>query len=128
MGPSRLAWVSAMMQMHTQQAVLSTLLGELGYSPDISNDGPGQRSRMLPDADLMDEARALVSQLATGPRSGLALTRQAIRAASDYDLEAQLELEAELQGRAGRCPDYAEGVLAFLEKRPAQFTGSAEES
>lgn len=35
---ARLAWVSAMMQMHTQQALLSTLLDVLGYIPDVPGD------------------------------------------------------------------------------------------
>lgn len=43
-GPSRLAWVSAMMQMHTQQTLLSTLLDVLGYVPDVSGDDSAQRA------------------------------------------------------------------------------------
>ena len=43
-GPSRLAWVSAMMQMHTQQTLLSTLLDVLGYVPDVPDDGIAQRA------------------------------------------------------------------------------------
>ncbi len=37
-GHARLAWVSAMMQMHTQQTLLSTLLDVLGYIPDVPDD------------------------------------------------------------------------------------------
>ena len=36
---------------------------------------------------------------------------------------AQLEYEAHMQGIAGRTKDYNEGVRAFIEKRPAEFTG-----
>jgi 2-(1,2-epoxy-1,2-dihydrophenyl)acetyl-CoA isomerase len=39
------------------------------------------------------------------------------------DLDAQLELEADLQSEAGRTHDFAEGVRAFLEKRKPNFTG-----
>ncbi|NQZ74084.1 MAG: 2-(1,2-epoxy-1,2-dihydrophenyl)acetyl-CoA isomerase, partial [Dinoroseobacter sp.] len=39
------------------------------------------------------------------------------------DLDEQLALEAKLQGRCGQTRDFQEGVLAFLEKRPASFEG-----
>jgi hypothetical protein len=43
-GPARLAWVSAMMQMHTQQTLLSTLLDVLGYIPEVPSDAIAQRA------------------------------------------------------------------------------------
>lgn len=44
-GSSRLAWVSAMIHMHTQQTLLSTLLDVLGYIPEVPGDGPGRQFR-----------------------------------------------------------------------------------
>ncbi|WP_296640072.1 2-(1,2-epoxy-1,2-dihydrophenyl)acetyl-CoA isomerase PaaG [Roseinatronobacter sp.] len=79
--------------------------------------------RAVPDADLMPEARALAAKLAKGPTFGFGLTKQAIQAAATNDLDAQLELEQDYQRRAGASDDYAEGVIAFLEKRDARFTG-----
>lgn len=79
--------------------------------------------RMVEDEALMDEARALAQRLARGPTRAYGLTKQALAASFDNGLEAQLALEAELQGAAGRTEDYAEGVNAFLEKRPAAFRG-----
>ena len=79
--------------------------------------------RAVPDADLMPEARVLTAKLAKGPTFGFGLTKQAIQAAATNDLDAQLELEQDYQRRAGASDDYAEGVIAFLEKRDARFTG-----
>ena len=51
------------------------------------------------------------------------MIKQAIQSSFGRDLDAQLDLERDLQKRAGRSPDYAEGVGAFLEKRKPRFTG-----
>ena len=79
--------------------------------------------KAVDDDLLMTEARDMATKLADGPTTGLALTKQAIRAATANTLDQQLDLEAELQARAGATDDYREGVTAFLEKRPARFTG-----
>ncbi len=81
--------------------------------------------RAVADEDLMTTAEALALTLAAGPTYALGMTKQAIQAASEHGLNNQLELERDLQGHAGRSPDFAEGVAAFSEKRPARFTGKA---
>ncbi len=82
--------------------------------------------KAVDDAALRPEAEALTAHLATQPTQGLALIKQALDASAGNSLDAQLDLERDLQRRAGRMPDYAEGVRAFIEKRPAKFTGRAE--
>ena len=77
----------------------------------------------LEDGKLIDEAHALAARLATQATQGLALTKRALDAAETNDLDRQLDVERDLQAEAGRTPDYAEGVRAFLEKRPPVFTG-----
>ncbi|MGP9804966.1 2-(1,2-epoxy-1,2-dihydrophenyl)acetyl-CoA isomerase PaaG [Paracoccus sp. NSM] len=75
------------------------------------------------DDALMDQARALALSLAAGPTRGLGLTKRLIQAAATNSLDEQLDMERDCQREAGRSCDYAEGVTAFLEKRPAQFRG-----
>ncbi len=79
--------------------------------------------RACPAASLNEEASKLAAHLAAQPTLGLGFTKRLLNAALINDLDAQLELEAELQGAAGRSSDYAEGVAAFLAKRKPVFTG-----
>lgn len=80
--------------------------------------------KAVDDDALMPEAEALAAKLAAGPTVGLGLTKRAIQAAAGQELDAQLDLERDLQREAGRTPDYAEGVTAFLEKRKPAFRGT----
>ena len=66
---------------------------------------------------------ARAQALAKGPTGAFLAIRQALTASFGNDMQAQLALEARLQGQAGRSHDFAEGVTAFLEKRSAVFTG-----
>jgi 2-(1,2-epoxy-1,2-dihydrophenyl)acetyl-CoA isomerase len=79
--------------------------------------------RCVEDAELAPAVDALARHFATAPTLGLARTKQAIRGASNRTLAAQLDIERDLQRELGYSADYAEGVAAFTQKRPPNFTG-----
>ena len=79
--------------------------------------------KAVDDDRLEAEVTALTERLATAATSALGLTKQALQASLDNDLASQLRLERDLQRKAGASSDYREGVAAFLEKRPARFSG-----
>jgi 2-(1,2-epoxy-1,2-dihydrophenyl)acetyl-CoA isomerase len=81
--------------------------------------------RCLPDADFANAALAMATSLAAKPTQAIAAMKHAFNAAATNSLDTQLDLERDLQQKLGRTPDFAEGVRAFAEKRPAQFTGAA---
>ncbi|SEO95378.1 Enoyl-CoA hydratase [Salinihabitans flavidus] len=77
----------------------------------------------VPDERFEDRVNERAAFLAEGPTAAYRHIKEAIRATWGNDLEEQLSLEAKLQGKSGASRDFQEGVLAFLEKRPAQFEG-----
>jgi 2-(1,2-epoxy-1,2-dihydrophenyl)acetyl-CoA isomerase len=81
----------------------------------------GMIYRAVADEDLMGEARTLAERLAAGATHALGLIKRALAASPGNGLDAQLDLERDLQRVAGRGDEFVEGVRAFLEKRPANF-------
>ncbi len=79
--------------------------------------------RVFPDGELMEGAMELAKRMALMPTKGLGLIKKALNMSLRHDLDQQLEVEMDLQGRAGRTYDNAEGINAFLEKRKPVFKG-----
>jgi len=78
---------------------------------------------MVDDAELMTEALAVAQGLADGPPVSIGLIKQQIDKAWDASLAATLDDEAATQSQAFKTSDLKEGAAAFVEKRPARFTG-----
>ncbi|MEL6585462.1 MAG: enoyl-CoA hydratase-related protein [Pseudomonadota bacterium] len=77
----------------------------------------------VPDAEFADHWAARARHLAVGPGAAYEAVKQALRGSFDQNLDQQLATEAKLQGKCGKTRDFKEGVMAFLEKRPARFEG-----
>lgn len=83
----------------------------------------GLVNRVVPAAELMAAARALAAELAGKPPRSLEYILMAVNQGVDLTLEAGTDLEAALFGLVSSTSDMREGTSAFLEKRPATFTG-----
>jgi 2-(1,2-epoxy-1,2-dihydrophenyl)acetyl-CoA isomerase len=107
LGPSRaFAWMSSNRRLTADEAHSWGLVDE------------------VVDADaLAARAAELAADYAARPTRGIGLTKQLFDHAETATLDEQLALEAQLQTAATKTQDFAEGVTAFLEKRPPSFTG-----
>lgn len=77
--------------------------------------------KTVDDAALASESEALALRLVRSPAGALTGIKTLFAGAAHNALDQQLDLEAQLQGEAGRTTDFAEGVRAFQEKRPPRF-------
>jgi 2-(1,2-epoxy-1,2-dihydrophenyl)acetyl-CoA isomerase len=84
----------------------------------------GLINRLVAETELENAGLTLARSLAQGPTRSLGMVREVAWAAVDQNWEQALATERRMQREAGRTADHQEGVAAFLEKRPAQFTGA----
>ena len=83
----------------------------------------GLVSRVVPDAELETATRALAADMLRNSPIGLRLTKECLKHSIDApSLEAAVAMEDRNQILAAQTSDFREGVVAFLQKRPARFS------
>ena len=103
------------------RAMALTFLGEPVHAKEAAE--MNMIWKRLPDTEFDIYIDDIAQRLAQQPTYALALTKQALQRSAENNIDQQLELEQNLQYLALSSQDYKEGVQAFIEKRPAQFTG-----
>lgn len=83
----------------------------------------GLVNRVVPASDLVAATNELAGRLSRGPTRAYAGIRGLMRASFDNDLPTQMQAEAQGLIAAAATKDFAEGVAAFVQKRPAKFEG-----
>jgi 2-(1,2-epoxy-1,2-dihydrophenyl)acetyl-CoA isomerase len=84
----------------------------------------GLINRVVVDERLPEEAEQLLARLAGGPTRSYAGTKRQLNNWLYTRMDEQLELEAQIQREMSGSQDFVEGALAFMQKRPARFSGS----
>jgi 2-(1,2-epoxy-1,2-dihydrophenyl)acetyl-CoA isomerase len=100
---------------------------ELMFTGDIIDAREAERigliNHVVPHAELARATRELAERLARGPTRAIGLCKRTLNVGITGDLATVLDAEAEGQSLASQTEDHWEGVRAFLEKRPARFSG-----
>jgi 2-(1,2-epoxy-1,2-dihydrophenyl)acetyl-CoA isomerase len=80
-------------------------------------------TRAVPDDDLSENAAELASQLGAGATKALGAAKRLLHIGWTETLETQMEHETQTIADIARTADVREGIAAFMEKRPPEFTG-----
>jgi 2-(1,2-epoxy-1,2-dihydrophenyl)acetyl-CoA isomerase len=100
---------------------------ELMFLGDLIDGAEAHRlglvNRVVPHDRLESEVSEWATRIAAGPLTSFRYMKANIKFATHTDFRTLLDREAETHLRCGQTEDHKEGVRAFLEKRPPQFTG-----
>ena len=100
---------------------------ELFYTGDVIPAEEAARigliSRVVPDADLLAEARALAARMAMQPPDVLRMTKKLLRDGMSASFDTMLDMSAGFQALAHMTEDHLEALDAFAEKRSGKFMG-----
>jgi 2-(1,2-epoxy-1,2-dihydrophenyl)acetyl-CoA isomerase len=83
----------------------------------------GMVTRVVPDKDLLSEAKTIATQFAAGPTRTYGASKRLLYNGWNETLETQMEQESQSIANIARTKDVYEGINAFLEKRPPKFKG-----
>ncbi len=83
----------------------------------------GLVSSVVPDSGLLPAARALADRIAANPPHALRMAKRLLQQGRELAQLPLLEMAAQMQALAHTSQDHREAIAAFIEKRPAQFTG-----
>lgn len=108
-------------RMGAARARRFVMLAEMLTAPEAL--AAGLADRIVPDAQLQDEALAQARKLAAGPTLALGEIKRLFMKAGAAQLQAQLEDEALTLARVAAGPDAQEGIAALVEKRKPVFQG-----
>jgi 2-(1,2-epoxy-1,2-dihydrophenyl)acetyl-CoA isomerase len=103
------------------RAAEMAMLGEPVPAPKAADIGLINAS--WPDEEFEQNAEALLLRLSNGPTRSYAGTKRELNHWVYSRMAEHLALEASIQGELAKSKDFAEGITAFMEKRPTQFTG-----
>lgn len=111
-------WARAVGKARAMEAVL---IGEPVRA--VEAERMGLVNRVVPDGACLDEAKRLARLIASRPPLAIRLAKEAVNQANEVGLSAGLELERKLFYLLFASEDKREGMKAFIEKRPPNFTG-----
>jgi len=86
--------------------------------------GTGLVSRVVPDEDLLAEARSLAAELAAGPTRTFGEMKRLLLTSTDQPLETQMELEAQAIARCARTADSWNAIQALRNRTEPSFVGN----
>ena len=104
-----------------KKAMEMALLGDR-YTAQQAAD-MGMINFVAPKGTLEEKTRELAARLAKGPTHALGNTKRLLYRSLESDFESQLQAEGEMFADCAARADFREGVMAFVEKRKAVFTG-----
>lgn len=104
-----------------QKAMALAMLGDKISAEEAER--MGMIYKVIPSDTFDEEVNKLATKLAHMPTKALGMIKELFNKSMTNDLESQLALESKLQIEAAQTEDYAEGVLAFMEKRKPEFKG-----